>query len=282
MSGKRPTILVFDSGVGGLTVLAPIRQARPDADYVYVGDTACFPYGDLPEQQLIDRVTAVITAMADRFKPDLIVVACHTASTLVLPELRSRLAIPIIGTVPAIKPAAEQSKSKLVTVLATQGTVKRDYTAGLIRDYASDCDVTLVSARLLAGHAEAVLRGEHVEDAAILKEIAPAFVTKGERRTDCIVLACTHYPLLMDVFERVAPWPVQWIDPAPAIARRVVQLLGESKTDTAPSKAGIALLTQESGWTAALEKAFATYGLDRFLNASLPDGPNVPAKGFGV
>jgi len=261
MSGNQPTILVFDSGVGGLTVLGPIRQARPDAHYVYLGDTACFPYGELPEQTLIDRVTTVITTAAERFKPDLIVIACHTASTLVLPELRARLAIPIIGTVPAIKPAAEQSKSKLITVLATEGTVKRDYTAGLIRDYAGDCEVTLVSAHYLAGYAEAVLRGEKIDDAAILKEITPAFVTKSGRTTDCIVLACTHYPLLLDGFERLAPWPVTWIDPAPAIARRVVQLLGEAAMDAITPEAGIALLTQNSSWTPALKRAFADFGL---------------------
>ena len=261
MSGKPPTILVFDSGVGGLTVLGPIRNARPDAHYIYVGDTECFPYGELPEPTLIDRVTTVITAAAERFKPDLIVIACHTASTLVLPELRARLATPIIGTVPAIKPAAEQSKSRLISVLATKGTVKRDYTAGLIRDYAWDCEVTLVSARHLASHAEAVLRGEKVDDATIFEEIAPAFVKKDERKTDCIVLACTHYPLLLSVFERIAPWPVTWIDPAPAIARRVVQLIGEPDSDVRPPEAGIALLTQNSSWTPALKRAFADFGL---------------------
>jgi len=263
MSGNPPTILVFDSGVGGLTVLAPIRAARPDAKYIYVGDTACFPYGELPEQTLIERVTSVITEMAERFQPDLIVIACHTASTLVLPELRATLSIPIIGTVPAIKPAAEQSKSKLISVLATQGTVKRDYTASLIRDFAGECDVTLVSARLLAGQAEAVLRGETVDDAAILQEIVPAFVAKADQKTDCIVLACTHYPLLLAAFQRVAPWPVTWIDPAPAIARRVVHLLGEAKTDTATPHQGLVLLTDEASWTKALESAFREYGLVR-------------------
>ena len=272
MSGKQPTILVFDSGVGGLTVLGPIRQARPDAHFVYVGDTACFPYGELPEQALINRVTTVIKSAAERFKPDLIVIACHTASTLVLPELRARLAIPIIGTVPAIKPAAEQSKSKLISVLATPGTVKRDYTAGLIRDYAGDCEVTLVSARHLASHAEAVLRGEKVDDATIFEEIASAFVRKGDRKTDCIVLACTHYPLLLDVFERVAAWPVTWIDPAPAIARRVVQLIGEPVSDTHAPEAGIALLTRESDWTAPLKRAFTAYGLECLLTTSPMDG----------
>ncbi len=261
MSASRPTILVFDSGVGGLTVLDPIRAARPDAFYVYVGDTAFFPYGRMPEEHLIARVVAVIETMATRFTPDLIVIACHTASTLVLPALRERLAIPIIGTVPAIKPAAEQSKSRMISVLATEGTVKRDYTNALIRDFAGDCAVTLVSARDLASLAETVLHGDAVSDEAIRAEIAPAFVTDGARRTDTIVLACTHYPLLLPALERVAPWPVTWIDPAPAIARRVVQLIGDAPAGAIGVNDGLAILTGAEDWPKTLISAFNERGL---------------------
>ena len=263
MSVKTPRILVFDSGVGGLTVLGPIRQARPDAHYIYIGDTECFPYGELAERTLIERVTTVISEMAERFAPDLIVIACHTASTLVLPALRATLSIPIVGTVPAIKPAAEQSQSKLISVLATEGTVKRDYTTALIRDFAGTCDVTLISARLLAGYAETVLRGETVHDDMVLAEIAPAFVANGEIRTDYIVLACTHYPLLIEAFQRLSPWPVTWIDPAPAIARRVLHLLGDIRGDAEPASQGVVHLTRAASWTPALENAFQAYGLAR-------------------
>lgn len=263
MSEKRQTILVFDSGVGGLTVLDPIQKARPDANYIYVADNAVFPYGELPETILLTRVRDVFDEMIPRFNPDLVVIACHTASTLVLPLLRERFSIPFVGTVPAIKPAAEQSQTKLISVLATQGTVKRDYTASLIRDFADDCEVILVSARLLASYAENILQGKKVEDELILNEIMPAFVKKGERKTDHIVLACTHYPLLTQTLQRLAPWPVKWIDPAPAIARRVVQLLGAANGEPRYSANGIAILTNEAAWTAELEKAFTAYGLNR-------------------
>ena len=266
MSGKRPTILIFDSGVGGLTVLDPIRTARPDARYIYVGDTACFPYGRMAEEPLIKRVHDVIGDAIRAHRPDLIVIACHTASTLVLPSLRAAYEIPIIGTVPAIKPAAEASKSGLISVLATEGTVKRDYTNALIRDFAGACRVTLVSAQNLAGLAEQALHGEPVPNAAILAEIAPAFVEDQGRKTDHVVLACTHYPLLLDRLTKLAPWPVTFIDPAPAIARRVVQLIGEAPAALAPQNDGLVTLTGADQWTRALTEAFAARGLTRAPN----------------
>ena len=226
-----------------------------------MGDTAFFPYGERDEGELIARVVSVIDDAVRRFKPDLIVIACHTASTLVLPALRAQLSIPIIGTVPAIKPAAETSQSRLISVLATKGTVKRDYTSALIRDFAGDCEVTLVSATRLAGFAEDDLHGRPVSDSDLLMEIAPAFVEKNGRRTDRVVLACTHYPLLLKRLERVAPWPVTWIDPAPAIARRVVQLLGEGPKETRGSHESLVVLTGAEMWPDRLRAAFAARGL---------------------
>ena len=263
MKSRTPTILVFDSGVGGLTVLDPIRAARPDARFVYVGDTAFFPYGERAEGELIHRVLDVIETAVKRHVPDLIVIACHTASTLVLPALRARFQIPIVGTVPAIKPAAESSESRLISVLATEGTVNRDYTAALIRDFAGDCAVTLVAAARLATLAEAALHGAPVADTAIAREIAPAFNETDGRRTDRVVLACTHYPLLLPALERLAPWPVTFIDPAPAIARRVVHLLGERPFRAPNVSGGVVVLTGPSHWTDALTAAFAKRGLAR-------------------
>lgn len=227
----RQKILVFDSGLGGLTVYRAIRALRPDADYLYLGDDALFPYGVLAPEVLIARVIGVIGEAARDFAPDCIVIACNTASTLVLPELRARFQVPIVGTVPAIKPAAAITRTGMISVLATPGTVSRDYTQGLIREFADGVQVTLVGSKALAGLAERSLRGEAIEDAAIFAEIAPAFVANGDKRTDVVVLACTHYPLLLDRLEALAPWPVAWIDPAPAIARRVVQVLGEGKVE---------------------------------------------------
>ena len=224
-----PTILVFDSGLGGLTVLREIVGVRPDAHYVFVADDAFFPYGHHGEDQIIARVVPLIGELIAAHAPDLVVIACNTASTLVMSHLRSEYAeVPFVGTVPAIKPACASSKTKRVSVLGTKGTVKREYTRALIRDFAQGCEVTLVGSADLAALAEAALSGVEVGNDEIFAELAPCFVGDGgddPARTDTIVLACTHYPLLMDRLVKLAPWPVDWIDPAPAIARRVSDLL---------------------------------------------------------
>ena len=220
-----PTILVFDSGLGGLTVFREIAAARPDADFLYVADDAGFPYGDLVEAALITRVVALMGELIEAHAPDLIVIACNTASTIVLPDLRKKFTVPFVGTVPAIKPACAASVTRRVSVLGTEGTVAREYTRALIQDYAGDCQVTLVGSKNLAAYAEQDIAGVPVSDAALRDEVAPAFVDDGSR-TDTIVLACTHYPLLLDRLRWLSPWPVNFIDPAPAIARRVVNLLG--------------------------------------------------------
>lgn len=224
-----PTILLFDSGLGGLTVLREIVGARPDAHYVYVADDAFFPYGHHTEEAIIARVVPLIGELIAAHSPDLILIACNTASTLVMSHLREAYTVPFVGTVPAIKPACASSRTKRVSVLGTKGTVKREYTHALIRDFAQGCEVTLVGSADLASLAEAALSGGEITDQNILTEIAPCFVGGGESdpvRTDTIVLACTHYPLLMDRLIKLAPWKVDWIDPAPAIARRVAALLG--------------------------------------------------------
>ena len=231
---RAPTILVFDSGLGGLTVHREVAVARPDARYVYVADDAFFPYGDQGEAALVERVVALMATLIDTHRPDLVVIACNTASTLVLPHLRARFAVPFVGTVPAIKPACAASTSKRVSVLGTEATVSREYTRALIRDFANGAEVTLVGSARLAGYAEAELNGTPAADAAIAAEIAPCFVDRDGRRTDMVVLACTHYPLLLDRFERLAPWPVSFHDPAPAIARRVVDLIGPPGNDRPP------------------------------------------------
>ena len=224
-----PSILVFDSGLGGLTVLREIVAARPEARFIYVADDAFFPYGHHSEDEIIARVVPLIGELIDRHAPDLAVIACNTASTLVMSYLREAYKIPFVGTVPAIKPACARSRTRRVSVLGTKGTVQREYTRGLIRDFAQGCEVTLVGSPELASLAERALNGNDVSDRDILAELVPCFVGAAEdetARTDTIVLACTHYPLLLDRFTKLAPWPVEWIDPAPAIARRVSDLLG--------------------------------------------------------
>jgi len=259
-SRARPTILVFDSGLGGLTVFREVFAARPDARFVYLADDAAFPYGVMPEEVLVARVTSVIGEAIARHEPDLAVIACNTASTLTLKELRARFAVPFVGTVPAIKPACAQSTSKRVAVLGTQATVTREYTRALIREFAEDCEVVLVGSPRLAAFAEAELAGEPAADADIAAEIAPCFVDRQDKRTDTVVLACTHYPLLLARFRKLAPWPVQWLDPARAIARRVVDLLHTRASAAKPPPAPVIAFTSGRAVSPNLIEALAGYG----------------------
>ncbi|MGH6672671.1 MAG: glutamate racemase [Xanthobacteraceae bacterium] len=225
---ERDKILLFDSGLGGLTVYRDVAAARPDADFIYVADDAAFPYGAIAEPELIARLVPLMEDLIAAHRPDLVVIACNTASTLVLPALRQRFTLPFVGTVPAIKPACASSLTRRVSVLGTEATVKREYTRALIRDFAGDCRITLVGAKKLATYAEAELADASISDAAIREEIASAFIDDG-KRTDTIVLACTHYPLVIERLRQLSPWPVNFIDPAPAIARRVVDLIGSAQ-----------------------------------------------------
>jgi glutamate racemase len=259
---RAPKVLVFDSGLGGLTVYAAIKRVRPDAELIYAADDAFFPYGALSEAALVERVGALMASLIARHAPDLAVIACNTASTLVLPPLRAAFPqLPFVGTVPAVKPAAEASRSRLVSVLGTPGTVARDYTHALVRDFAADCDVTLVGAPRLAELAERALRGEAVEDEDVSHEIAPCFVERGGRRTDHVVLACTHFPLLIEQLRRLAPWPVDFVDPAPAIARRVDALLGPRGAPRDTGALAPAFFTSGRLPSLALQKALRRNGL---------------------
>ena len=263
-----PTILVFDSGLGGLTVFREVAAARPDARYVYAADDAYFPYGLHGEATLSARVLAILGRLIMSERPDLVVIACNTASTLVLPRLRERYKIPFVGTVPAIKPACAVSKSKRVSVLGTEATIAREYTRALIRQFSQGCEVTLVGARHLAMLAEAALRGELVADRDIAAEIKPCFVDDGTARTDTVALACTHYPLLLDRLKTLSPWPVEWVDPAEAIARRVVELIGPKTSDEKPPPARL-ILTSGKHPSRALAKSLARFGLENVTQGAV-------------
>ena len=246
-SGVRvPCIGVFDSGVGGLTVLREARVLMPDRRFVYVADDAAFPYGAWEEPALKDHILTLFGKLLDRLQPAISVIACNTASTLVIDALREKFpGHPFVGTVPAIKPAAERTRSGLVSVLATPGTVKRQYTRDLISKWAQKCHVRLVGSDRLAGLSETYMREGFVDEEAVRAEIAPCFIERDGNRTDIVVLACTHYPFLANRMRKTAPWPVDWIDPAEAIARRAMSLLepvgepsGENEPDIAVFTSG--------------------------------------------
>ncbi|MBN9030510.1 MAG: glutamate racemase [Rhizobiales bacterium 63-7] len=237
-------VLVFDSGIGGLTVLREARVLMPDRRFLYIADDAGFPYGGWDEQALKERVIRLFGELLREHDPVLCVIACNTAFTLVGADLRSAFPhMTFVGTVPAIKPAAERTRTGLVSVLATPGTVRRAYTRDLIQSFASQCHVRLVGSENLARMAEAYIRGEPISDEAVMSEIAQCFVDKDGLRTDIVVLACTHYPFMANVFRRLAPWPVDWLDPAEAIARRARSLLPLAIDTLHPAEDDIARFT---------------------------------------
>lgn len=242
-SGQR-SVLVFDSGIGGLTVLRELRVLMPERRFLYVADDAAFPYGGWAEEALRSRLVGLFGDLLSRYEPALCVIACNTAFTLAGADLRQAYPESIfVGTVPAIKPAARRSCSGRISVLATPGTVRRDYTRELIQSFAARRDVRLVASDSLATMAEAYIRGEPLDEDEVRAAIAPCFVDEDGRRTDIVVLACTHYPFLVNVFRRLAPWPVDWLDPAEAIARHARSLLPRPTRFEPPSGGDHALFT---------------------------------------
>ena len=218
-------ILIFDSGVGALSVFQEIRRALPDIHCSLAFDNAQFPYGTLSESKLIERVIRVVGELIKQTDPELAVIACNTASTLVLNELRKGFDIPFVGVVPAIKPAARLSSSQSIGLLATPATIERSYTENLIEDFAPNCEILRIGSTDLVYMAEQKLRGRAV-DLARLAEIVAPFVAKAE--LDSLVLACTHFPLLREELSKVLPERIQMVDSGSAIAQRVVSLLNPS------------------------------------------------------
>jgi glutamate racemase len=267
-----PRILLFDSGMGGLTVARAVRAQVPSANLLYAADNAAFPYGAWDEPTLVARIVDVMGVLIERTAPDLIVIACNTASTLALAALRERHRVPFVGTVPAIKPAAVQTKSGMIGVLATPGTAQREYTRALIDTYAYHCKVFLHGAKRLAEIAEAKLKGQPADREALRAEIAPVFRRRNGKLTDVVVLACTHYPLLLDELTAAAPWPVTFIDPAPAIARRVAEVLRTvSPSDQAAMlEAGTVCFTSPRGRNVENLGAYDAMGFSRHEIIGLP------------
>jgi glutamate racemase len=221
--------LLFDSGMGGLTVARAVRERLPEAHLIYAADNAGFPYGAWKEEALTRRIATVMGELIARSDPHIIVIACNTASTIALAQLRETYDLPFVGTVPAIKPAAAQTKSGVIGVLATPGTVSREYTQALIREHAHNCEVVLHGAPRLAQMAERKLHGFGIDLEMLRQEVAPVFRESCGKRSDIVVLACTHYPLITEDIAQVAPWQVIYLDPAAAIARRAANVLSERR-----------------------------------------------------
>jgi glutamate racemase len=256
---KRP-LLLFDSGVGGLSVLAEVRATLPDAPIVYVADNGGFPYGTKTEAEIAARVPALLGRLAERYRPRLIVIACNTASTIALASVRAALDLPIVGTVPAIKPAAEQSRTRVIGVLGTEATVRQPYVDDLSERFASDCRVLRYGSADLVRLAEASLRGEPTADEAYASVMAGLFDQEGGERMDTVVLACTHFPLVADRLAAVSPRPLWFVDGAKGIARRVAYLTRDQAWPDAPSS-GLAVFTAPIDPGDGLRSSLARFGL---------------------
>lgn len=228
--GKAPTIGVFDSGVGGLSIFATVQSRIRAASMLYCSDNLNFPYGTRTEADVTLCVLRATTRFVAKCSLDILVIACNTASTVALPELRARLGIPVVGVVPAIKPAANLSRTGTIALLATPGTVARPYTDELIQQFAPTCKVLKHGSSWLVHAAELKLRGEPLDQARMQAEVDALFAgspLEPEKRLDQVVLGCTHFPLLVDELRAASPWPVGWIDSSEAVAARTEYLCTE-------------------------------------------------------
>ena len=260
MTDPRRPILFLDSGVGGLSVLAPTRALLPQALIVYVADSAGFPYGTKSEAEIGARVPALLGRLVERYRPRLVVIACNTASTIALAAVRAALDVPVVGTVPAIKPAAALSRTRTIGVLGTAATVRQAYVDDLAARFAGDCTVLRHGSAELVALAEAALRGERQDDAAYRAVLAGLFDQPCGADIDVVVNACTHFPLVADRLAAVAP-AVRFVDGGEGIARRVAALTeGQAWSD---SREGIAVFTGGAADGAALGAALVRYGLTR-------------------
>lgn len=248
---------MFDSGVGGLSVLDAIRGTMPEIATVYAADNAGFPYGTKTEGEIAARVPVLLGRLVERYRPTLVVIACNTASTIALGPVRTALGVPVVGTVPAIKPAAAATRTGVIGVLGTQATVRQPYVDALVAEFAPGMTVLRHGAPALVEAAEAKLCGVTVDAAVVAAALDGLRGQPGGERMDTVVLACTHFPLLADELAAAGPG-LAWVDSGAGIARRVRVLLGG---EAAPVL-GRAVFTAASDSIDALAPALAARGLE--------------------
>ena len=270
---KRPRVLVFDSGVGGLSISREIIARTEAIELHYLSDNAAFPYGEKTTEELINRASRVLLSACEQLQPNIVVIACNTASTAILPSLRTQLAIPVVGVVPAIKSAAKVSKSQTIALLATPGTVNRNYTQQLINEHAANHQVIRLGSSQLVKHIEAHIHGQAIDSEYLLSVVEQLTEQVGGENIDTVVLGCTHFPLISEYFKAIKPnW--QWIDSGAAIAERVHTLLNMPITNkdtrhTALTKIEHQLwLTQTSAQQSTLDSFIANYIADHSFSAS--------------
>lgn len=255
-------ILIFDSGVGALSVFKEISKLNPKLHCTLALDNALFPYGLQPEETLITRVLGCMETLIQECRPNIVVIACNTASTLVLSHLRERFNLPFVGVVPAIKPAAEVSNTKVIGLLATPATVARDYTQQLIDDFALDCEILKIGSAELVTMAEQKLRGEDI-DLDRLQTILKPFIDRTQAKhtqlLDTVVLACTHFPLLEDDIATLMPSHIKIMDSGSAIAQRVNSLLSDNPIKDENDELHEVILSAQDDRISQLNSVFSLY-----------------------
>lgn len=260
-SETRPTILVFDSGVGGLSVYNEIRQLLPDLHYIYAFDNVAFPYGEKSEAFIVERVLAIVTAVQARYPLALAVIACNSASTVTLPALREKFRFPVVGVVPAIKPAARLTANGVVGLLATRGTVKRPYTHELVARFANECRIEMLGSAELVEMAEAKLQGKTVSLDELRRILRPWL--RMAEPPDTVVLGCTHFPLLKEELLAVLPDGTRLVDSGAAIARRTAWLLEHDAPDAHSDDSNIAYCMALTPETVQLMAVLERYGFNK-------------------
>ena len=270
-------ILVFDSGVGGLSILRVLQHSQAAQSekhqWLFCSDNAFFPYGLKKEPELIDRVTSVLIALQEKFQPDIIVLACNTASTVALESARATLTTPIVGVVPAIKPAAQLSQSHAIGLLATPGTISRPYTQQLINEFAANCHITRVGSNELVWIAEQYLRTGIVDNTELHRILTPLRDAIAHNKLDTVVLACTHFPLLIQFLHEQLPEIKHWVDSGEAIARRVTWCLNQRENIPLPNETllpNIALFTRLDDNIKTLERALGYFDIKEIQILDLP------------
>lgn len=220
---KKPKVAIIDSGAGGLSIARALVSRSLDLDLVYVADKAFFPYGVLDDKLLLERLIYIVEKLHNIEEPDIVIIACNTASTLALKELRSRWDTPFIGVVPAVKPAALHSKSKEIAVIATKATVERDYLSKLIREFAKETKVKVLASQRLVDIAERFIYDTNLDLPELHTELDNLLA--GLQNIDTVVLACTHFPILKaQIEEHLKTVRVNVVDSTEAIVNRLCSL----------------------------------------------------------
>ena len=241
---------IFDSGTGGLSVFREIYRLLPDERYIYYSDNANCPYGEKSREYIIDRARAITSFLIGQ-GAEIVVVACNTATAAAISTLREEFPICFIGMEPAVKPAAQATATGVVGVLATAGTLKATKYIDTREKWAHDVKIV-----------EHIGKGfvELVENGTVIGEEAEAVVEKSIRPlidagADTIVLGCTHYPFLSDTIRKVAGKPINLIDPAPAVAKHLLDIMQENGLI---HKEGFNMDLHSSGDISILEKTYKT------------------------